>query len=396
LRRGPRHSWIIIGLCGATLLFEGSGPRTSHASRPITVGPELTGADVGGPYASIAFDAQGPAHVSYYDEANGDLRYARRAGATWTSERVDGASDDVGYDTSIAIDSLGNPCISYYDATHGSLKFAHRSGGIWIVEVADSSSEDTGAYTSLALDGTGNPCISYYDYAAGDLRYARKSGGSWTCETVDDADEDTGLYSSLALDAHGNPHISFYDASNGNLKYAWRSDEAWNVVNVDASPDDVGLDTSITLDPMGRPHISYDDAAAGKPLDASMKAEGWTISPVTTSLDDPGHQGAIGEAGPVEGASTPAGVGFAVYPNPSRGEAVHIQLGAGRAERSIAVDILDAGGRRLRRMQPDAAGGLLWDGRDERQRPVPPGVYFARVITADGKAPASRRLVVVP
>lgn len=52
------------------------------------------------------------------------------------------------------------------------------------------------------------------------------------------------------------------------------------------------------------------------------------------------------------------------------------------------LDIFDAGGRRVRsfveRQQDAGAHSLVWDGRDDRGRDLPSGVYTVRLVTGDG------------
>ena len=63
---------------------------------------------------------------------------------------------------------------------------------------------------------------------------------------------------------------------------------------------------------------------------------------------------------------------------------------------AVRIDIFDAGGRLMRSLadepgSAEAAGSMVWDGRDGSGSPVPAGVYFAR-LTA-GKASACRSLI---
>ncbi len=139
----------------------------------------------------------------------------------FVNETVDASANTVGLYTSLALDAQGNPHISYYDAFTFNLKYGRKVGGVWTLENADASLNNVGLYTSLVLDAQGNPHIGYFDATAGDVKYARKVGGTWTLETAHaGASNVVGLHTSLALDAQGNPHISFYDSTVDNLKYA--------------------------------------------------------------------------------------------------------------------------------------------------------------------------------
>jgi hypothetical protein len=82
-------------------------------------------------YSSLVLDGTGYPHISYYDWANGDLKYAERIGSggncgpngEWSCETVDSAGDVGGY-TSLVLDTQGTPHISYYDWANKDLKYA--------------------------------------------------------------------------------------------------------------------------------------------------------------------------------------------------------------------------------------------------------------------------------
>ena len=288
--------------------------------------------DTVGYYTSIALDAGGYPHISYYDTTNEDLKYARWTGSAWDGlaspagpDSVDTAGDVGGY-TSIALDANGYPHISYRDATSGDLKYARWTGSAWdgLASPAGPDSVDTagdvGFYTSIVLDAGGYPHISYYDATNGYLKYARWTGSAWDGlagpagpDSVDTA-ESVGLYTSIALDAGGYPHISYYDNTNSDLKYARWTGSAWDGLASPAGPDSVdtagvvGFDTSIALDAGGYPHISYYDATNG-----DLKYARWTGS-AWDGLASPAGPDSVDTAGSI-GSFTSIALDAGGYPH---------------------------------------------------------------------------------
>ncbi|UCE37929.1 MAG: fibronectin type III domain-containing protein [Thermoplasmata archaeon] len=270
-----------------------------------------SGNDVG-KSPSIAIDAEGNPHVSYYDDTGGNLKYAKWSGTSWTNEtvyssvcdwistsialdnngyphigftRCGGAdaikyakwngsgwevenvhlANGVGGSISMALDNNGYPHICYYKyeffmGDNGDLRYAKWNGLSWDLQIA-ASQYDVGWDCSLALNDTGYARISHYDATEDNLKYTEWNGSAWNTQTRD-MGGDVGHYTSIALDSNGFPHISYYDKTNGNLKYARRTETSWNLQIID-SKGDVGKYTSIAIDGDDNPHISYYDSNGG-------------------------------------------------------------------------------------------------------------------------------------
>ena len=161
-------------------------------------------------------------HISYYDPANGDLKYAHRTAAGWEVQVVD-QPGDVGMSSALALDVEDRPVIAYHDATAGILKYAWWTGKGWLLQELDRIGSLSPSYISLALEADGTPHVAYYDVDAGDLKYAHSRYpipvADWEITTVDSVG-DVGGYNSLACNEAGIPRISYVDWTNSTLKYA--------------------------------------------------------------------------------------------------------------------------------------------------------------------------------
>jgi hypothetical protein len=200
---------------------------------------------------ALALDAAAHPHVAYQSAAPSVLRYARKDGAAWQIETVDGAD---GRDVSLALDHEQRPHIAY--ANHG-LRHAWRTGGNWQIETVDST-PGSGRDASLAIDPTGRPAIAYtgpQDHPR--LIYARLAAGGWQTETVDAAG---GAYPSLKFDASGQPNVSY---TRNDLFYAVKRGEGWEVTAVAVCPVFDSVGSSLAFDSAGRPNISYTDGISG-------------------------------------------------------------------------------------------------------------------------------------
>jgi len=112
-------------------------------------------------------------HISY--EKDGDLWHAYLDPETdeWVRQSVD-AAGNVGQWNAIALDETGQIHISYYDAADRDLKYAmsDNNGQTWNSFIVDGLTSDVGSYSSIVVDASGVPHITYYDETNKDLKHA--------------------------------------------------------------------------------------------------------------------------------------------------------------------------------------------------------------------------------
>jgi len=215
--------------------------------------------------------------------------------------------------------------------------------------------------------------IAYMDLTTADLVWALRdpTSGQWSHLPVDAGIDEVGYYCSLALDPIGYPMISYHDGTLGILRLARRDAAGWHLQTVDDSPGVIGLYSSVGSDPQGNLRMSYWDGSAH-----TLKFA-WGPSTVLTGVP------------PLPMAEGPH---LVLAPNPAR---------AGARVRFLAhgldvnrIEVLDIAGRRVLELPLDAAREADWNPGGAGAS-IPPGVYLARALRADGTHAAIARLVVV-
>ena len=235
-----------------------------------------------GSYSSLALDSDGKPYIAYYDDANDDLKFAKRNGTGWDKSIVESDGDSGQY-PNIVLDSQERPIISYY-RYHGasSIRLARWNGTGW-----DHSNVDAyvGFDSSLAISSDDELHISYRDiYSPYGLGYAYWNGTTWS-RTLVDSGSQIGTYSSISLDSDDHPHIAYYDDANDDLKYAYYNGSIWNRSTLESSGN-TGKYPSLTMDEDDHPHIIFSNVTDQKILYRYWNGTEWTREVI---YDDYGH-----------------------------------------------------------------------------------------------------------
>ncbi|MDW8023628.1 MAG: hypothetical protein RMJ15_07835 [Nitrososphaerota archaeon] len=229
-----------------------------------------------GQYSSIAVDRNGNVHISYYDDTNKRLKYAKFNGAHWQITTVD-QQPTSGMYSSIALDSNGNPHISYRTWTwiRDELRYAWWDGTQWKKMVVETLPPFTTiGDTAIALDSNNKPYIVYSTLGFGfpqiygfEVKVARYDGNKWQIDSIESKSFSFSPPPNVAIgvDSKNLPQIAYFMPIIGvqginvvyDLKYAiYEKGTWWKTVVVTML---VPVDMSLAVDIQDKPHIVYHD-----------------------------------------------------------------------------------------------------------------------------------------
>ena len=234
---------------------------------------------------SLAIDANGYKHVTYFDDTNYVLKYATDASGSWVNITLNTITyHQQSSSSSIVIDSGGVLHVAYSGAS-GNLTYATcsstcTSNASWTFVEIDDSGSASGS-PSLAIDSNNTMHISYIEYNVGTtpetLKYATCSAScttasSWSNITVDNS-FNTANHADIAIDSNDGLHISYFKQTYSNPGYYYatctsscNATSSWNTLGLGWGAGLSGLNpTSIVVDSNDVVHFasSYFSGSSG-------------------------------------------------------------------------------------------------------------------------------------
>jgi alpha-tubulin suppressor-like RCC1 family protein len=241
-----------------------------------------------GKFTSIALDSDDNPHISYIDETNQELKYAKFNGTGWEISEIYNDWMDITYgyprETSIAIDSFDRPHIAYnvmaYNTSWSGWNYFVRhtfnnESGWETSDVKDQNRNhnygNTGRDVSLAINSTGEIFIIYHDDWDDSLYVANMTmqnlpTDNWEIEKISTSAGGLERSAALTIDTNDSLHVAYYDRSGADLHYAYCSSMCdtnanWEITSdVDTSSNSIGRRVDIIVDFDNNPHIAHYDA----------------------------------------------------------------------------------------------------------------------------------------
>ncbi|MCH8984514.1 MAG: hypothetical protein IH943_10525 [Acidobacteria bacterium] len=202
------------------------------------------------------------------------VEYYRNDGAGWNVTQIGSGPIPYQYNVGLALDPTDSPGLTYYNDTDQDLVFARLEDGSWILErVAQQG--DVGKYSSLAYDAQGRPAATFFSQTGdteGEIVFAMRGDDGWTLETIGQlasfSEPIARRNSSLAFDSQGRAHVAFSDTVG--VWYAVRGESGWETQQIVEAGLPLGQLVSLAIDENDRPHIAIYEVTEAQPLDGSV------------------------------------------------------------------------------------------------------------------------------
>lgn len=378
-------------------------------------------------HPSLVIDNEGNPRIAYAGGDSGyELFYARNIGGTWLIESIDSESDNVGYYASLELDAQGNPHVGYMQQTRfvpkyaaAAVRVASPNAGVtwsvgslqnvawWGVGPVDVSLATDGSANSvpLARGMTSSPISVRVPHLP--TRFARiviERGAPFSSDASDSffrVDATIALNKFEASFAGGDPVGAVgAEGAAGRASTSMTSGGAASTgvhVTWKTTPAPPEIDGY-------RLERARDASSAFAPLHAGVIRGEAFVDPSgaesaryrLVAVNGLGEEYTLGETG-IATALRPGRL-LSVSPNPAPGGVARVAYRVPADGVSIAVDVFDVSGRRIRGLasgtSPAGVREVAWDGRDDDGRDVAAGMYLLR-FSRGRFTEATERVVVV-
>lgn len=230
---------------------------------------DLSGNDALNKNPSFDLDSLGHPHIVYSDGVN--LCYSHFDGSLWHTEILENgqAAGTRFFAPSLKIDSNNIAHISYFDNVNKLLKYARydQGGKVVILNIDLGSNTFPAGFSSLVLDTNNNPQLIYL--TADSLSYVFFTSSGSQMEAIESSfvPFSPGGQAILAIDTNNNPYVAYtvFNSSSKTTKinYAYRQNNVWikeEVASTGAlSSSSSGVFLSLALDKNQKPALVYDE-----------------------------------------------------------------------------------------------------------------------------------------
>jgi hypothetical protein len=259
----PSAQWVSLALDAQDRVhlafFDHNNNQILYATQTVAGWKALLVAAAYNSQCRIAAYGSGDVYIAFNtgsDSANFGKIFLAHIDAAGVVSIEEVETGDVGYGPSLAVDAAGRPHLTYFDNQLQKLKYAFKGDNGWQISVVDNALM-TGWQNALALDAQGWPHIAYYDYIRGNLKYAYKNSSGWHRTTIDSTGQ-VGQYPALAFGPRGKLFFAYFDATLKDLKIAYKEGSGWKKVALDQDGD-TGYHISLVTDNLGEACLLYYD-----------------------------------------------------------------------------------------------------------------------------------------
>ncbi|MCD4655681.1 hypothetical protein K8T06_17300 [bacterium] len=276
-----------------------------------------------GEFSSMTTDSANNAHVIYFNEHDGSIKYASNIIGKWVSQNVSSASVNGLNCLDIEVDINQTPYVCYLSSDQQQqLRFSVKDTDAWDTETFGNAWSVN--QCDMALDSNSNVYIVITTMDTQDLVLLSRIDGIWSSSILDNNVDNPAfpavtidsenmvhisyqknqsllyLYNETVLtaiselgseatihtmqtDVSNHPHFAFFHSGSSSLKYAHFDENGWEVESI-CSGIQAGGNVSLEVTRDEKPHLIFRNPATNH-LKYAVKEEGyWELSTISSNI----------------------------------------------------------------------------------------------------------------